>query len=187
MRWQPGPLTMMTVHNRSRALLPIALAAMLAPNAANAGPAQASGFSQANVVTPGVIVPLTALRFGQMIRPTAAGTLAVNNSGAVTSTGGVTPSIAIIQLGTGRGPGSFGLIGSPNRQCDVTLPASITISSGAQTMTVNAFNANVNGGGKIKLDATGRATLFIGATLNVAANQVVGSYTGTYNITVAFQ
>ena len=63
----------------------------------------------------------------------------------------------------------------------------MTISNGAPTMTVNGFNANVNGGGKIKLDPTGHAELFIGATLNVAANQAVGAYTGSYIITVAFQ
>ena len=170
-----------------RALLPLALAALLAPLSAQAQSAQASGFSQANVVTPGAIVPLTALRFGQMLRPATAGTISINNSGAVTSTGGVTAAIAITQLGTGRGPGSFELTGSPNRQCDVTLPAPFTISNGVQTMTVNAFNANVNGGGKIKLDATGHAELFIGATLSVAANQAVGAYTGSYIITVAFQ
>lgn len=169
------------------ALLPIALAALLAPLSAQAQSAQASGFSQANVVTPGQIVPLAALRFGQMLSPTTAGTISVNNSGAVTTTGGVTAAIAITQTGTGRGPGSFELTGSPNRQCDVVLPAPFTINSGAQTMTVNAFNANVNGGGKIKLDGTGHAELFIGATLSVAANQAVGSYTGSYIITVAFQ
>jgi hypothetical protein len=169
------------------ALLPIALAALLAPHSAQAQSAQATGFSQANVVTPGSIVPLTALRFGQILIPATAGTMAINNAGTVTSTGGVTTAMAITQYGTGRGPGAFELTGSPNRQCDVTLPASITISNGTQTMTVNAFNANVNGGGKIKLDATGHAQLDIGATLNVAANQAVGAYTGSYNITVAFQ
>lgn len=187
MEWQPGPLAPMIILNRFRALVPLALAALFAPVAASAGPVQATGFSQANVVTPGSLVPLAVLRFGQMIRPVTAGTLAINNAGTVSSTGGVTAGIAILQFGSGRGPGSFELTGSPNRQCGVTLPASITISNGAQTMTVNGFNANVSGGGKIKLDATGHAQLDIGATLNVAANQAVGSYTGSYNITVVFQ
>ena len=162
-------------------------ASAFATNAANAAPAQATGTAQANVITPGTIVPLTILRFGQFIRPATAGTITVDIAGAVTTTGGVTGTTTIIQTGTGRGPGSFGLTGSPNRQTDIVLPVSTTIASGSQTMTVNTFTANTNGGGKIKLNATGNATLIIGATLNVGANQAVGSYTGTYTITVTFQ
>ena len=103
--------------------------------------------------------------------------------------GGVAGNQNITQVGTGRGPGTFLLSGSPNRQTDIVLPASFTIANGAQTMTVNTLNhnSNTNGGGKLKLDATGTAVLIVGATLNVAANQAVGPYSGTYTITVAFQ
>lgn len=184
---QPGSFLSASTMKRTFALLLAVAATALATGSANAAPAQASGFAQANVITPGVIVPLAILRFGQFIRPATAGTLTVDIAGAVTTTGGITGTTTIAQTGTGRGPGSFGLRGSPNRQVDIVLPGSSTIASGLQTMTVNAFTANTNGGGKIKLDATGNATLIIGATLNVGANQAVGNYTGTYTITVTFQ
>jgi hypothetical protein len=172
-------------------LMAVALAGAFAAQA-QAAPAQASGLAQANVVVTGSIVPVDILRFGQIVQPTSAGTLtiAVASNGAVTITpaGGVTAaSIGILQTGLGRGAGMFELTGSPNRQTTTTLPTSITISNGAQTMTVNNFSANTNGGGKLKLDATGHAQLLVGARLNVGANQVPGNYSGTYTITVAFQ
>ncbi len=192
MQQQPGPMTHSATMSRSVTFLLAAAAAISMPTRVHAAPAQASGFSQANVVVPGAIVPIDILRFGQIIRPTAAGTLtiAVARNGAVTITpaGGVTAAgIGILQAGLGRGAGAFELTGSANRQTTTTLPTSIIISNGVQTMTVNNFTANTNGGGKIKLDATGHALLLVGARLNVAANQAIGNYTGTYTITVAFQ
>ena len=163
------------------------MAAVLAPGVVHAAPAQATGSAQANVVTPGSVVPISALRFGQFIQPTAAGTLTISIASVVSAAGGVVGMHSIGQTGTGRGPGSFSLLGSPNGQTDITLPTSINITNGAQTMTVDTLTANTNGAGKLKLDATGTAVLIVGATLNVAANQAVGSYSGTYTITVAFQ
>ena len=167
----------------------LALAATaLSPAAASAAPAQANGAAQALVVSPGSVVPISSLRFGQFIQPATAGTLSISIAGVISAGGGVAGLQNITQTGTGRGPGSFTLVGTPNRQTDITLPASATISNGTQTMTMNAFTSNANGGGKIKLSATtGQAVLIVGATLNVAANQPVGNYTGTYTVTVAFQ
>jgi len=189
---QPGPLTRSAAMSQKITLLMAAVLAGIVPGQAQAAPAQASGFTQANVVIPGAIVPIDILRFGQIIQPTSAGTLtiAVDSAGSVTITpaGGVTAAgIGILQTGLGRGAGMFELTGSPNRQTTTTLPTSITISNGAQTMTVNNFSANTNGGGKLKLDATGHAQLLVGARLNVGANQASGNYSGTYTITVAFQ
>ena len=172
--------------NQTSALL-LAAAAMLAPGVAYAAPAQATGSAQAIVVTPGSVVPLNALRFGQFLRPVTAGTMTIDIASAVTATGGVVGTNTITQVGTGRGPATFLLTGTPNRQTDIFLPTSITIANGAQTMTVNNFTANTNGGGKLKLNAAGSAVLIIGARLNVAANPAFGPYSGTYTITVAFQ
>ncbi len=169
-----------------RALFLAAAAAMLAPGVAIAAPSQVSGFSQANVVIPAAVVPLTSLRFGQFIRPTAAGTVVISAAGAASATGGLTSNIGIAQVGTGRGAGSFSLAGTANRFILVALPASMTITSGAQSMTVNAFTNNTVIFGLAQLDATGHFILRVGATLNVAANQTVGNYTGTYNVTVTY-
>ncbi len=171
---------------RMSACLLAAIAAVAAASPALAGPAQTNGFSQANVVVPSAVVPIDILRFGEFIRPTSAGTLRVANNGTVTTTGGVTGNTAILQTGLGRGPGSFMLTGSPNRFVLVALPATMSISNGAQTMTVNGFNSNTIILGIAQLDATGHFDLNVGATLNVGANQATGNYTGTYTVTVTY-
>lgn len=172
---------------RTSAFLLAASAVMLSPGGANA--AQASGSAQAAVVTPGSVVPLDALRFGQFMQPVTAGTLVIDIASTVSATGGVAGNQNITQVGTGRGPGTFLISGSPNRQTDIVLPLSFPIVNGAQSMTVDNLtrNSNTNGGGKLKLDANGTAVLVVGATLNVGASQAAGAYSGTYIITVAFQ
>jgi hypothetical protein len=173
--------------NPTPAFLLAAAAAMLTPGAVLAAPAQANGSAQVVVVTAGSVVPLTVLRFGQFMQPTTAGTMTIDIAGAVSQSGGVVGTNTITQVGAGRGPGTFLLTGTPNRQTDIVLPASTTIANGAQSMTVNAFTANTNGAGKLKLDAAGSAVLIVGATLNVPALPAFGPYSGTYTITVAFQ
>ena len=189
MSWRPGAFDCLTDMNRAFVLSLVAAAITLSSGAAHAAPAKASGASQALVVAPGSVVPLAALRFGQFMQPATAGTLTVTVTSSVSATGGVAGNQNITQVGTGRGPGTFLLRGSPNRQTDIVLPASFTIAKGAQKMTVNNLNhnTNTNGGGKLKLDASGTAVLIVGATLNVGAGQATGAYSGTYTITVAFQ
>ncbi len=184
---RPGHSNPGIIRNRTSALLQAAPAAILFPGTANDAPSQAIRSAQADVVTPGSVVPLDALRFGRFIQPSAAGTLTIDIASTVSATGGVAGNQNITQVGTGRGPGSFLLSGSPNRQTDIVLPVSFPILNGAQSMTVNTLTANTNGAGKLKLDGAGSAILIVGATLNVAANQAVGPYSGTYTITVVFQ
>lgn len=67
----------------------------------------------------------------------------------------------------------------------ISLPTSnITLSDGGtNTMTVNGFNDNLGG------SSTGTSadqTLYVGATLNVGANQAVGNYTGTFDVSVNY-
>ena len=56
-------------------------------------------------------------------------------------------------------------------------------------MNVNAFNLVTNAGGTsetITLAAT-PSTFPLGATLNVGAGQVAGTYTGTYTVSANYQ
>jgi hypothetical protein len=59
-------------------------------------------------------------------------------------------------------------------------------------MTVNNFvgggsGNNTSWGGSGRLSNNGTRTYNIGATLNVNANQAIGTYTGTYVVNVEYQ
>uniref|UniRef100_UPI0025FBD785 DUF4402 domain-containing protein n=1 Tax=Novosphingobium sp. TaxID=1874826 RepID=UPI0025FBD785 len=58
--------------------------------------------------------------------------------------------------------------------------------NGVNRMAVTGFTGNV-ASSAAALDATGNFTLNVGATLNVAANQAIGTYSGTYVLTVVYQ
>lgn len=186
------------VINRARLRIGLVVAALalaawagLAPRAASAagpGPrsAQGAGTAQASVVRSVAIFNVTALRFGRFTRPTTAGTIQITPAGAITTTGSMTGATAIGQAALGRGPASFLLVGEASRQFSVTLPASAQIASGTSRMTLSGFASNA-GPGPSRLGTSGVFVLVVGATLTVAANQPVGTYSGTYPVTVGYQ
>lgn len=143
--------------------------------------ATGSGTANARIITAISIVPGTALNFGDIVASGAVGTVSVDAAGVRTSAGGAT-------LGnpTGVAAGAFTVNGQANATYAITLPANgvVTVVSGANSMAVNTFVSNPSGTGT--LSAGGSQALAVGATLSVGINQAAGSYTGTYNVTVAY-
>jgi Domain of unknown function (DUF4402) len=187
--WQPGFFASADLMKIKLPLLLAAAVAVLGPVAAYAAPpapVQMTGTVLANVITPGSVTPLRGLRFGQFLRPTAAGTIVVTPTSVVTATGGTVGNISIPQLAPGRGSGAFTLTGGASRSFLVTLPTSATLTSGASSMTVTNFSANIGFGGFGTLNSSGNFILNVGGRLNVGGGQAVGAYAGTYNVTVLF-
>lgn len=167
-----------------------ALAASLAPAPAQAAPGSSfilSGDAEVSVVDPIGVQNVAELRFGRIIQPTSGGTLTISSAGAVTEAGGVTGNaISTPQITNGRGTGAFAVFGDPNRFFITYLPNSTIVSNGTSNMTVDQFRANTGFFGLRRFDNTGYSPLLVGARLNVGANQQVGSYSGTYTITVLY-
>ncbi|MHB8800742.1 MAG: DUF4402 domain-containing protein [Thermoanaerobaculia bacterium] len=163
------------------ALTALAAIAMLVPagSAMAQNSASATGSATATIVTPITLTSVSALEFGNIVAGTTAGTVTVAPSDAISATGGATPI-----SGLAVGAAEFTVGGGALRTFDIGLPASTTITNGTVTMTVDTFTSNI--GPSSTLSASGAATLFVGATLDVAANQAVGSYTGTFNVTVTY-
>ena len=149
------------------------------------GSSTSNGAAEAAVIQPLRISAITPLAFGQLTRPTAAGTLVMAPNGSRTSTGGIIGSATIAQTGA-RGPGTFAVTGDPARLFTLSLPTTLTLRAGANTMTVNTFRSNWVSGTS-QLSAAGTFALSVGATLRVRANQAIGTYTGAYAVTVAYQ
>jgi hypothetical protein len=161
----------------------LAAAAMLAL-ASQPAAAQVTASSEGKAV---ILKPLTVLKiedldFGGLIPSAAAGTAVVNPfSGAVTTTGGVTAAsgpttaAAFVGAGTWRSPV---IIRIPRN------PITITRVGGTETMTVSNFA--LDGASTRHVNAYEAFEFQVGAQHNVGANQAVGTYVGTFEVSVQY-
>lgn len=156
-------------------------AALLAP-----AQARAAGATPAAKASLGVLHPLTLvlkgdLDFGTIAR-TGAGTVVINPvTNVMTTTGGVvalggTPTAATF-IGA-AGSASVVIIRIPNGSI------SITRVGGTETMTVSNFT--LQGQSKRTLAKQESFEFRVGATLNVGATQLDGTYVGTFDVTVQY-
>ena len=174
----------------SHNLLTALVLTVVMPGLAQAAPkksASATGTSQVTVIAPGSVVAGDYLRFGDFIKPSTLGIFGISPGNAITTFGGITAgNYAIPQNAPGRGPGSFTLKGTAGQLFTTTLPFSVDIKNGADTMTIYLLNDNT-GGNATPLDAQGKFTVLVGGYLLVNGGQNAGSYQGTYDLTVTYQ
>ncbi len=153
-----------------------ALALFAASGAAHA--ADATGDAAASIAVPISIAQNGAgLNFGTVTASAALGTVVVTTAGARSVTGGVA------ELGGTIAAATFDVTGEGTSAYTITLPSSATLNSGGNSMTVDTFNHDAGGSPAL---SGGSDSFNVGATLNVAANQAAGAYTGTYTITVNY-
>ena len=121
---------------------------------------------------------VAGLDFGKILPYGSAGSITVFSNGTHGASNAFVSDATTIQAS------SWAVTGIPGAPFAVTLPTSVTISNGAENMTVTNFNRS--GATQLFLDAAGNATFTAGARLNVGANQPAGIYTGTFNVTVNY-
>jgi spore coat protein U-like protein len=160
-------------------LTALAALAMASTLSAAQNTASTTANATARIITPISIVKTADLNFGDVVSSAVAGTVSVSVAGARASAGGAT-----LGNGTGVTAAAFTVSGQANATYAITLPATATITSGANNMTVNGFVSNPAGTGT--LSAGGSQALAVGGTLQVGINQPTGSYTGTFSVTVAY-
>ncbi len=131
----------------------------------------------ATIVTPIAVTKTTDMSFGNVAAGASLGTVVLPPTGARTTTGGVT-----LPATTGTVTAAqFHITGTAGVAFTLSLPASTTISNGAPNMLVNSIVSDAPAtitGGAIDVN--------VGATLNVAAAQAPGGYTGTFVVNVAY-
>ena len=124
----------------------------------------------ATIITPIAITNAGNMNFGSIAVSATAGTVVLSPASVRSITGGVTlPAVT----GTVTAA-AFTVTGLGSSTYSIQLPASYTITSGGNSMTVNAFTSTPSGTGTL---SSGTQTIQVGATLNVAASQAAGSYT----------
>ena len=167
------------------AVVAVVLMSVGTAHAASGNSVQVTGSARAAVIIPVSMTNVSALSFGQFARPNAAGTMTISPAGAVSTTGGVTGNEAIVQTGGGRAAARFTITVAPGAGFTVFGPISTTLSSGSNTMTVTNLTGSL---ALSSSTATSRTyTLMVGGRLNVAANQAIGTYNGTYTLTTVYQ
>lgn len=144
--------------------------------------ATTSANASANIVTAISISKTADLDFGDIVTGGTTGTvvLTAGASPSRTSTGGTTLANSVTV-----GDAVFTVSGQAASTYAITLPSSpVTLTSGGNTMTVDTFTSSPTPTGT--LSGGGTETLYVGATLNVGANQASGTYTGNFSVTVTY-
>jgi hypothetical protein len=84
---------------------------------------------------------------------------------------------------------TFYVMGNSSAVYSIELPADndVTLDDGdGHYMDVDLFTSNPSGSGQLSSAFPGTQTLKVGARLHVGTQQAVGAYTGTYEVTIAF-
>jgi hypothetical protein len=143
----------------------------------------ATATSSATILTPISIDQTADMNFGNVaVQSTTAGTVILSATGVRSTTGGTTLPATAGTVATA----AFTVSGEDGYTYAITLPSSpLTISSGANNMTVSSFTSLPSGTGTL---TGGSEEITVGATLNVAAAQASGTYiSGTpFNVTVNY-
>lgn len=122
-----------------------------------------------------------SLQFGDILAA-GSGTVTISPTGARSSTGGA------IAAGGVSSPAIFGastLAGCASLGHSLLLPASINLTSGGNTMTVDTFASALSV--PTLVDAAGAGQVGVGATLHVGNQQAAGNYSGQFLIEIVFQ
>ncbi len=153
------------------------------------GQATGTTSAAANIVTPILIEETSPLHFGTMAALSGqAGTCILSTDGVRTQTGGVNLS-AQAPLASNA---AFDVKGAVNTTYAITLPNTITVSlpGGKATMTIDKVLARTTSAASDGLTGTlsdkGEDSFTIGGTLNVKQSQMTGMYTGSFDVTVAY-
>jgi|KBSMisStaDraftv2_1062788.scaffolds.fasta_scaffold39844_3 hypothetical protein len=159
----------------------IALALMApATMARAAGPAVQSNVTAA-IILPVTVTKLEDMDFGSLAVTTAGTAVLEPNADTFSTTGGVTQ--------VGGAPQCAEFVGASKDSSVVNIkvpnkPSTLTRIGGTETMTVTNFT--LQGQNKRTLAKQASFTFRVGGTLNVAANQVQGTYVGTFDVTVQY-
>lgn len=128
------------------------------------------------------IVYAQPLAFGSFVA-SSGGTITLSPSGGRTKSGGVVLAGPAGSYSAAR----FDISGPAGSSYSISLPAdgTVQLSSGTQSMTLNAFTNDPGGTGT--LPTSGKQALRVGARLDVGSNQSPGQYQGSFTVTVNYQ
>jgi hypothetical protein len=153
-----------------------------ASNSFSQNQSTASATASATIIGPIALTNTAPLLFGTIAPSAIAGTVTITPAGIGTGT-----NLTLTTM-TATSAAAYSVTGNKSVTYAITLPANgtVKISNGtpAQDMNVRAFTCSSPL--STSLDASGSGNFTVGATLDVAGSQAAGTYTGTYDVTVAY-
>lgn len=153
--------------------------AVLASSPAHAAGASSNG--KAITIRPLSLLKLRDLDFATNIAGTTAGTVVINpNNDARTTTG------TVVAAGGTPQAAQFYTYGGPLQTIQVFRGPLPVLSRAGGGATMNVTGLTLNGPTTRFLNAAGLLDLRVGGTLAVGANQLSGSYSGTFQIIVNY-
>ncbi len=137
----------------------------------------ASATASATIISPLSISNTANMVLGNIAVGTGGGTLVLATNGTRTATGDV--SFQAVPAGVAA---AFTVTGGATLTYTISIP-NVTLTSGGNNMTLDTFVTNPVS----PATASGGADpLLVGGTLHVGASQPTGAYSGTINVTVAY-
>lgn len=146
--------------------------------AGRASAATESADALATIVAAIAITKDDDLDFGQIVPSVDPGTVVMATDGTRSVTGGVTLGNA-----GSAGPALFTVTGASSATYAITLPTSESLTGPGDPMTLDTFTSDPAGTGLL---TGGTQTLKVGGTLHVGANQAIGDYSTSFDVTVAY-
>lgn len=147
------------------------------------GQVAASTAASATIITPITITKDADLAFGSIaVGPLAAGvdgTCVVSNAGVKSFTGSCSGPL------TGATAASFTITGTDGATFTITIPATVTLANGGNSMTLDTWDNSLGAGPSYTLTG-GTQTLNLGGVLNVNAGQATGLYSATFDVEVGY-
>jgi hypothetical protein len=162
-----------------------ALSAMTSiAHAQNSSTATASG--SATIIQPISASSTSNLAFGTIVKPNDAttATVSVDTSGTRSITG------TAAGLGSATAAG-FKIVGEGGSAYNVTVPGTIDLVSGTNTLVVTTADGSggtgILGGAGASIGSTQTNTFGVGGSFNITSGTPSGAYTGTFTVTANYQ
>jgi|GEM_PF-163708 len=158
-------------------------------------PPHSNSSNTSNSVNGEILIPITltqhhSLDFGLMTVPSGVVNVTLTTTGIRNAS--IPANIGLLSLAPLPAPAAYSVSGLAYESYIITLPPdnTVTITEGANPMHVDSFSARAASSGLDgttgTLDNTGSDSFVIGATLKLLNAQPIGTYSGTFDVTVNY-
>lgn len=156
-----------------------AVSALAAPAAFAQNSDLVSTTGSTTIMDPISIAKNSDLQFGSVVKPsTGANTVIINASTGARTLGGAGDT-ALVTSTTGRA--TYTVTGEEDATFSISTPATFDMANGGDSLTVTLTSSAASG-----TLTSGTATFGVGGSFPIATSTVTGAYSGTFDVTVAY-